>query len=355
MIGSLKNDLYKNKTKVLAMNVIVLFLFSIASIFASGCASAEPITLRVAHSYSATHFNSTRGVKAFADRVTARTNGQVKFFFYPSGQLGKDQLSLLNHGVVDIALLVPSLQTEKFPLMSVVELPSGFTTSCEGSRKFWHVAGPGGVLNKFELQKNGVRALYTLVLPQYPILTVSRPISSVKDFSGIKLRANGGSLGVTFRALDAVPVQVGATDIYNAVSRGTVDGAYLPYSSVLNYSVEKEVHYSLEGLQLGSGSNLLAISEATWQRLPESVRSVMLEEASGVQEDLCGWLDKEEDRVREIMVRDYGLKVVHASAEMLDGSRKKIATVADQWVKDMSSKGRDGRTALDAFRQASGK
>jgi hypothetical protein len=97
----------------------------------------------------------------------------------------------LGGGVTDVGLAAPSYITDKLPLSGVAELPEAFSNSCEGSLAYWDLIKPGGLIDKYELEPLGVRALFALVLLPYQLYLSNSPIDGVDAVQGLKLRASG--------------------------------------------------------------------------------------------------------------------------------------------------------------------
>src|SRR5690606_34652759 len=115
--------------------------------------------------------------------------GKVAFQYYPTEQLGKakDLLSLTVSGVADIAYVAPGFVSDKMPLSAVGELPlpTHSPSACPVTMAYWKIAKPGGLLDQKEFAPNGVRLLFSIVLPPYQLVTTSR-FSRVSDISGMK-------------------------------------------------------------------------------------------------------------------------------------------------------------------------
>src|SRR3984893_2540914 len=92
---------------------------------ASPSLAQEKITLRLADSLPSGHVIHELVAKPFMELVTKATNGQVTFQHFPSEQLGKakDMAQLTAMGVADVAYIVPSYSSDKYPLTAVAELP----------------------------------------------------------------------------------------------------------------------------------------------------------------------------------------------------------------------------------------
>ena len=98
-------------------------------------AQDKTISLRVADSFPAGHFIPATATIPWMDEVTKKTNGRVKFEYFPAQQLGKapDLLNLTQTGVADIGYVGMSYVSDKMPLSSVAQLPGAFTTACQGT------------------------------------------------------------------------------------------------------------------------------------------------------------------------------------------------------------------------------
>lgn len=136
-------------------------------------AGADPVALKLSHPYPDTHYLSVEGIKPFAEEVARRTNGEVKIDIFPASQLGKAQGALLKGGLVEMAYIVPSLEADKFPLSSVMELPAIFESSCDGTQRMWSVLQHGGALDQQQYAPQGYRVLYIGMMAPYDVYTTS--------------------------------------------------------------------------------------------------------------------------------------------------------------------------------------
>lgn len=312
----------------------------------------EVITLKLAHPLPNTHYAYEKGIKKFTEAVIARTAGKVRFEVYPANQLGKDNYSVVNSGIANIAMIVTSYSPDKFPLTSVTELPTLFSTSCEAMTKYWSLSKPGGILEAREYRPLGLKVLMVSTLPQYSFTTTSKPVNTLADVAGLKIFANGAAMDKTVRALGAVPVRLTASELYDAASRGTVDGAVFPYSSLAAYRLESYIRHSTEGAQLGSASWLLAMSEKGWRALPEDVKTAITEAGLDVQNSLCKYMDEDDRATRQRLETEKGLSVVKLSPEEIERWHEKLAPVVTAWAKEMDSKGKPGTAVIEALRAA---
>lgn len=312
----------------------------------------EEVKLRFAHPLSSTHYAWVEGLGRMADAVVEASDGTVSYEVYPAGQLGKDYVSVLNSKLADIVVLIPSYASDKMPLTTVAELPVKYEDACDATRKFWEIARPGGVLSEAEYKPQGMRALFVTILPGYKVPTTTKPVRSLADLQGLKIRASGAAMEQTVRALGAVPIQLTASEINDSLRRGTIDGAIWPYHAAPPYELESLFKYGAEGPNLGSATIVFAMAESKWQSLPENIRQEITAAAAEAQENLCRWTEGEEARVRQDMIDKYGYQPTVLSDEEIALWNEKTATVAEGWAARMNDNRKPGTEILEAFRQA---
>ena len=312
----------------------------------------DATTFRYSHLFAASHTHYAEGFKFFADLVAERTQGKIKFAPFHSGQLGKEGATLLTSGLADAAHVIPSYEAQKFPLSSVSELPGLNSSACEGTRRFWNIVKTGAPLNLAEYKPRGLHVLFVLANPQFQILTSSKKVSSLDDVGKMKLRAVGSAMDKMTRLLGAIPISVTAPELYDAISRGTVDGAFFPAWSMRTNGLEKQVHYALRGPKFGSVNGIFAMSDKAWATLSPENQELMTKAAAEAQEHHCKYLESMDVEVTDWLVKDYGLQVTTVTGAEADLWEKRIAPVAKEWAKEMDRSGRDGSGILRAYEEA---
>ncbi|OGA33589.1 MAG: C4-dicarboxylate ABC transporter [Betaproteobacteria bacterium RIFCSPLOWO2_12_FULL_62_13b] len=315
-------------------------------------AQDKKLVLRVADSFPQGHYLSRYATKYWMETVTATTKGAVEFEHYPAEQLGKakDLLALTLSGVTDVGYVGTAYVSDKMPLSAVAQLPGSFATSCEGTLAYWKLA-KDGILAQREFAPNGVRLLFTVVLPPYQVGTTKQKIEGLKSLEGLKIRSTGGALDGVVRKLKAVPVQIAAPEIYEAMSRGTVDGGVLPFSSLFPYELHKLLKYSTIGENLGSFVANYVISEARWKKLPENVRKAMEDAGEAATKRTCALVDKDQDTDIE-KLRQGGMTLVKLPATEHAALAALMASVGQEWAETLDKRGKPGTEVLKAFNNA---
>ncbi|WP_198021843.1 TRAP transporter substrate-binding protein DctP [Paracoccus sp. J39] len=327
-----------------------LTVLAVALTLAGGVARAE--TLRFASVFPATHWVWAEGGAKFAERVTEKTKGAITFDSFPAGQLGKEGVGILQSGLADMSVVVPSYEPAKLPLTSVAELPSYYETSCEGTAKLWAVLKEGGPLDQAEYAAQGMVPIYANVLPAFQLVTATKPVETLEDVAGLKLRGNGTAMMKTVSALGAIPVNVTTTEFYDSLSRGTVDGGVYYMGSLVSTGLDAIVRHSLKGTRLGGGATVYAISKRRWDKLAPEAQQAIREAGLETQAELCARLDSLQDEIVDKLEAEGKLTTVTASPQERGRWEERLAPVAEAWAQEMEKTGRPGQAILDAFAAA---
>jgi len=325
-----------------------------ASISSLGAQAADTIELKIADSFPDGHYLVELMLKPWMADVTKRTNGKVKFSYFPNQQLGKasDMLNLTQSGVVDIGYIAPAYTSDKMPLSAVVELPGQFTSSCVGAMAYWKMARGEGILDKDEYQPNGIRLVLMVPLPPYKIFTSRQKISSVGDISGLKLRSTG-SQDITARSIGAVPVRMSAPDAYQALSRGTLDGLLFPDESISSYGLTKLVKHATVGTSFGSFIVAYSIRQDAWNHLPDDVKQAIDAASEAMEPRICKEVD-EAQATTEKKLQASGVSYDALPAATAKELQAKLQDVSKVWAEDLDKRGKPGTSVLQEFEKQSG-
>ncbi len=323
--------------------------------FLSGTAlaqDAKTINLRVADSFPAGHFIPATATIPWMEEVTKKTNGRVKFEYFPAQQLGKapDLLNLTQTGVADIGYVGMSYVSDKMPLSSVAQLPGSFTTACEGTKAYWKLAH-GETMTKHEFGANKVRPLFMIVLEPYQFYTTSKQVRTIDDVKGLKLRSTGGAMDIFARKIGAIPVRMAAPEARESLSRGTLDGLIFPNESVMSYDLQSFVKFATKGGNFGSFVASYLVSDAVWNKLPKDVQKIMSEAGEAATMNICKQIDTNIDMVQGKLAAAGVTYHALTAAE-----RKPFDEVSDEvakdWADGLDKRGKPGSQVLQEFRAA---
>jgi TRAP-type C4-dicarboxylate transport system substrate-binding protein len=234
------------------------------------------------------------------------------------------------------------------PLSVVPELPLQFTGSCMPTMAYWNLAKPGGVLSKKEFEPNGVRLLFTIVLPPYQVVT-RKPFTTLKEVEGMKIRASGSAKELLLKKIKAVPVLMPTPEVYESLSRGTIDGVLFPFNSLQPYDIDKLSKSGTIGENFGTFVANWVISEKRFQSLPPAIQQELTAMGEQFTKSVC--LQVEKDEASDIeKVKAAGVKLTPLSAADKVTLSTLSLEVVKEWADTLDKRGKSGTEIVNAFR-----
>ena len=323
-----------------------------AAVVSVAAAHAQTTTkIKIADSFPVGHYLPKYITTPMMEKLKANPAAKgIEFEYYPAEQMGKakDFLSLVQSGVIDIAYVAPGFVSDKMPLSVVSELPLDFSGSCQGTMAYWNLAKPGGLLDKKEFAPNGVRLLFTIVLPPYQIIT-RKPFTNLKEIEGMKIRASGSAKELVIKKLKAIPVLMPTPDVYESLSRGTIDGVLFPFNSLAPYEIHKLSKTGTIGENFGTFVANWVISEKRFQSLPPAVQQDLTAMGEQLTRAACTQVEKDEAGDIE-KVKAAGVKLTPLSPADHATVASVMQDVAKDWADSLDKRGKSGTEVLNAFK-----
>ena len=323
-----------------------------AAVVSVAAAHAQTTTkIKIADSFPVGHYLPKYITTPMMEKLKANPAAKgIEFEYYPAEQMGKakDFLSLVQSGVIDIAYVAPGFVSDKMPLSVVSELQLDFSGSCQGTMAYWNLAKPGGLLDKKEFAPNGVRLLFTIVLPPYQIIT-RKPFTNLKEIEGMKIRASGSAKELVIKKLKAIPVLMPTPDVYESLSRGTIDGVLFPFNSLAPYEIHKLSKTGTIGENFGTFVANWVISEKRFQSLPPAVQQDLTAMGEQLTRAACTQVEKDEAGDIE-KVKAAGVKLTPLSPADHATVASVMQDVAKDWADSLDKRGKSGTEVLNAFK-----
>jgi TRAP-type C4-dicarboxylate transport system substrate-binding protein len=167
----------------------------------------------------------------------------------------------------------------------------------------------------------------------------------------MKIRTTGAAKELALRKLGAVPVQIPSPEVYEAVTRGTVDGALWPYTSVTSYGMNTAFKSSTVGENFGSFVVTYIINESKWNSLAPNVQKAITQASEETMKVGCQVADAE-DAAEVKKLRGEGWNIVQLSAADHRLLQDKLSGVSTEWADGLDKRGRPGTAVLNEYRAA---
>jgi TRAP-type transport system periplasmic protein len=330
-----------------------LGLASIAVVLGfSAPAGAQEIKLTFADQNSPTGWGPSHALYPWVKQVEEATKGRVKIDVYPSQTLikGVDMWKGVRGGIADIGWCVQGYWPEQTPLSDVISLPFLPVKSAEkGSEVFWKL------YEKFPAIQKEYAEIVPLVLysgsPNL-IVTNKKPVKTLEDFKGLKIRILGGPPTEMAKALGAVPTLIPMPDMYQALDRGVVDAGAVPWEAVHGFRLYEVGRYYTEAPFYTAYFSVCANRQKI-ESLPKDVRDQIMSVSGLAGAKFWGknFFDTAEQGVLEkVKAGNYALdRYVVPPDELVRWRKLAGEPLWDEWVKKMEAKGhKEARDILNA-------
>jgi TRAP-type transport system periplasmic protein len=312
-------------------------------------AQAPVVTLKF-HTFMAPQSNVWLNMhKAWMDKVEKESGGRIKFEAYPAMQLGGTPVQLYDQakdGVVDIVWTLPGNTAGRFPRVDVFDLPFMMSNAEATSKAYWEYVQ---TLAPDEFKDVQVLALH--VHGPGVIHTADKPVKSVADMKGLKMRAPTRQITKLMASLGATPVGMPLPGIPDALSKGTIQGAVIPWEVVPSVKVHELTKFHAEfdpaGGALYTLTFVMAMNKAKYNSLPADLKKI-IDNNSGMA--TSAWLGKTQqagDAAGRKSASDRGNTIFTVSPAEAQEFRRASRALEIEWVEDMNKRGFDGKKLLE--------
>ena len=234
-------------------------------------AQDKAVSLRWASFVSPKSVNNAVSVPAFAKAIEKASEGTLKIELYAGGTLGKgpvQQLSMVENAVADIAEVVVAYSPGRFPELSIFELPFLVKSNVEAGLAAWKLYEKGLLSDFDDLMLVGV-----IMSGPYGVST-TKPIRSIKDLAGLRLRAAGPIQNEIVSRLGAVPIgNVPAPAIAANISRGVIDGTLMAPGNIYTFRIADAAQHHNFDMKLGSIAVIFPMRRDTYKKLPAKAKA----------------------------------------------------------------------------------
>lgn len=252
-------------------------LVSFALVTAVATAFAQtPVTIKLATIVGSDNPFSTAAVK-FKEVAEAKGGGRIKVEIYPSGQLAKSEIVMLEGmqlGTVDMGAIATSSIGGKFdPKFLAPDIPFLW----ESREQVWRVMdGPIGIELMKRLEPLGARGFcYGGGYGFRNILSNKKAIFTPEDLKGQTIRVPPiPTIVETMKLFGANPVPMQWGEVYLAMKQGTIDGLELPATTMVSDKFpEVTKYYSMTLHSYMPG--LWMMASAKYNALPADLKKVV--------------------------------------------------------------------------------
>jgi len=237
-------------------------------------------TLKISHQFPGGTITEgdfrDRLVRMFAQQVSARTKGSLKFEIYPGSSLMKTnaQFSALRKGALDVSLVPLNYAGGEVPETNIGLMPGLVTSYSQGAA--WKNAEVGKELARV-LADKGV-LIVSWIWQAGGVASRSRAIVDPADAKGLKVRGGSREMDMILKEAGAAVVTLPSNEIYAAMQTGAMDAAMTSSTSFMSFRLEEVAKALTTGRNKAYWYMLepLMISKAVFERLPKEQQEAIM-------------------------------------------------------------------------------
>ena len=326
-----------------------------AGLSASLASATSAETLIASSSVPPSHFLNTEGMVPLMECIKTKSNGDIDFNFFPSGQIAStvDALDALSNNLGQLVLLATSAMSNKLPLNQITmlaDMGSDVPTILAAYRK----EISGGMLMAKELEANHIVPLTVIYATPYQLGLAGPRIEKIEDFEGKKVRVSGGGQTFGIKTIGGIPVTIQSADAYVAMQQGTVDGYLLSITSISPYSLQEVTKSLSTNGNFANAQTLLAMDDRVFDKFSPEQQKLILDCGLEVEASAADFVTKEAARLAKEFA-GKGVDVYQFSDELWAQIAEKMQPATQDYIDRLKAQNLPGDQALQEYRQALGK
>jgi TRAP-type transport system periplasmic protein len=307
--------------------------------------AADEVKLTYSIFFPPAHGQAEAGM-AWAREIEKRSDGRIKIDVFAGGTLtpAPEVYDGVISGISDIGMSCFAYTRGRFPLMEALDLPMGYPSGKAATlvaNEYYKAMKPQSL--------DEVKVLY-LHAHGPGLLHTKKPVTTMADLKGMKIRSTGFSAKVT-EALGATPVAMPQGETYEALQKGVVDGTFTPIETLKGWKQAEVVKYTTDCPDIGYTTAMFVVMNLKkWDKLPDDVKKIFEE----VSEE---WIAKHGEAwdALDQEGKDYTLslnnEIIALPAEENQRWVEAVAPVIDSYAKSTNEKGLPGDKAITEIRR----
>lgn len=251
------------------------------------------------------------------NRIKVASGGRLDITLHPTGAIvpSAQEFDGVDLGTLDFGNTAPSYQMDRWPAAGPFAFIVDGLTGMEYAA--WLTVGGGAELAKQMYSETNVHLVEGwLVTPPEAFLQSTKPLQTVDDIKGLKIRTAGDD-GELFARMGAAVVFLPGEEIYEALQRGVIDTAQLSTPAIdWTFAIQEVADYMyLSPVRQPTDPTWVLVNEKSWAALPDDLKQIV-EEVTFAQG--FRWYDRllKLDIEAVQMFKDYGTIVEPASKEI---------------------------------------
>lgn len=325
----------------------------VAAVALAGAAHAQDkIEMKLAYFVGDQHAMSQWLIK-WSEQLEKGSNGRIVVKRFPGAQMGPtpQHYDFARTGQADVSWFLHGGNPGRFPLTELINLPY-LVGSAEIGMK---VLNDPELRSKYlDAEHKGVKVLMLFTHQPGQVHTTKKPIRTVEDMKGMRIRFASPTVREFVAALGATPVGVPPPEQVEQLQKGTIDGTFIDYGGAgIAFKMGGVVKYSTEMYSYVSSFGLV-MNEDFWNKLPPDLKKLVTDTTTGKEKEIGEAWDALDVPGKKALM-DGGGEAIKLSADENAKFRRIGDQVNETRVKELDAKGLPARAVYNMMKQLSEK
>ncbi len=330
-------------------------LLATGSVLAATCSAgfAQEVTLTVHHFLGPRAPVHAQLLEPWAEKIEAESEGRIEIEIFPSMSMGGRPPELyrqVRDGFADIVWTLPGYTPGVFPRAEVFELPTVHQGSAAQTN-----AAIQAIWSDIEADFEDIHPLLLHVHAGNALHLRTETVTSVESVEGLSLRTPSRTGAWMIEAWGAEPVGMPVPELPQALARGVVDGALVPFEVMPPLGLHEMTEVSVEGpdgTRFGTATFLLAMNQERYDNLPDDLRAIIDANSGPSLAVTAGDIWDGIEMVGRNLQTESGGEVLTLSAD----AKSEFDALGDQvearWIEETAGRGFGGAELVEAARNA---
>ena len=302
------------------------------------------VTLKISHYLPPTHGFQVDFLQPWAENLKEKSGGAIDYKIYDvSTAFGRAdrQADQVRAGVVDIALGLCGIPRGRFPHTSVIELPFVVQRAESGSRALWQLH----MDKKLGQEYDPFKVLLLMTHNGALIHTVDKPVRSLDDLKGLRIRSPGPAVNAMLEYEGASALALPPSQIYEGLEKGSLDGLATTWDLVSAVRANEVLKYHTDCRLYGAAFYVL-MNKNSFSKLPKDVQGLIDETTGAALLPKVGpWWDKW-DAIGKADAEKRKQEIIVIDDDERSKWRDQLKPMADKYLASLKGEGVENPDAL---------
>ena len=166
----------------------------------------------------------------------------------------------------------------------------------------WFNSDLGRLIDEVYQKRAKVKVLFPVIFApeNFQVSKKAKKIKKFEDFKGMKIRAGGGMLMETTKAIGASPVHTHGGEYYTAMQRGTIDAGLMATYSLETYKIWEVADQVVNPPIMNNCFVLIYMGLNKWNSLDPGIQAVLMDSAKKLIPEWIKHIETDDARITRI-------------------------------------------------------